>query len=252
MERSSLAKWLVGVALAVVLGFIAGRQQQLVDTQTEILRQLQDLRASRPSQATEAGAQGSFDLRIEGAAIKGDASAKVTLVEFSDFECPYCGSYFRESYSRVNQDYVAAGKIRYVFRHFPLAPLHPHAMKAGEAGECARRQGKFWPMHDQLFANQKSLEQAALTEYAKTVGLEMKAFTTCLEGEASATVLTDLDAGTQLGVDATPTFFFGFAQNDGSVKVVEKVVGAKPYVALQTVIDRLLATPEAMSGSAKP
>jgi protein-disulfide isomerase len=243
MERSALIKLFVGVAIAVFLGFVAGRQQQLVDTQQEILRQIQELKTPSSGQAA-AEARLDFNLSVDGAPTKGNTNAKLTLIEFSDFECPYCGRYVREAYPQVERDYVSTGKIRYVFRHFPLAGLHPRAMKAAEAGECGRIQGKFWPLHDQLFANQKALEPPALVTYARAAGLETKPFETCLNGEAASKVRTDLEAGARAGITATPTFFFGFAQDDGSIHVVEKLVGAKQYSAFQSVLDRMLQSPD--------
>ena len=240
MERSTLVRLVVGVAIAVFLGFVAGRQQQLVDSQREILRELQELKAAQAK--TPSAASPDFKLSIQNAAVKGNPDAALTVVEFSDFECPYCGRYMRETHPQLERDYIATGKIRYVFRHYPLTGPHPHAMKAAEAGECGRVQGKFWPLHDRLFANQKKLEPPSLVDHARAAGLDMKAFETCLNGQAVAAVQADLDAGNRAGISATPTFFFGFAQKDGSVHVVEKLVGAKPYAAFQTVLDRLLAS----------
>lgn len=244
MERSNLGRWIVGLAVAVFLGFLAGRQQQMVDMQVEILRQLEDLRTAPPDerQAGSPGAIEEFDMEVGDAAVNGDVNAKLTLIEFSDFECPYCGSHVRESYPQIDRDYIGTGKVRYVFRHFPLTPLHPRAMKAGEAAECARRQGKFWPLHDRLFANQKALDPASLVESARAVSLDMKAFETCLDGQATSTVMADLDLGTSVGVAATPTFLLGFTQKDGSVRVVERLVGAKPYQSIKSSFDRLLST----------
>jgi len=113
-------------------------------------------------------------------------------------------------------------------------------MKAGEAGECAQRQGKFWPLHDQLFTNQKALEPPQLMDHARTVGLDMKSFESCLNGQAAPTVLADLDLGTRAGIMATPTFLFGVVQGDGSVQVVGRVVGARPYQDLKAVLDKML------------
>jgi protein-disulfide isomerase len=243
MERSTLVRLLVGVAIAVFLGFVAGRQQQLVDSQHEILREIQELKTSLRFQSAPAAPPLDFNLSIEGAAIKGNPNARLTLIEFSDFECPFCARYVRDSYPQLERDYVSTGKLQYVFRHFPLAGLHPNAVKAAEAAECGRVQGKFWPLHDRLFANQKLLEPASLLDHARAVMLDMKSFEACLDGQAASAVRADLDAGNRAGITATPTFFIGFAQADGSVHVVENIVGAKQYSAFQSVLDRLLASP---------
>lgn len=239
MARSTLIKVLCGIAVAILLGFFAGRQQQLLDNDREILRQLEDLRTSLDTRPEAE----NFNMKIDGAPTKGDPHARVALIEFSDFECPFCGRYMRDSYPQLDHDFISTGKIRYVFRHYPLVNVHRNALKAGEAGECAERQKKFWQFHDRLFANQKLLDPPSLIAHARAVGLDMKVFETCLAGDATSTVLGDMDAGTRAGVMATPTFLFGFVQEDGSVQVMERVVGAKPYTALKSVLDRMLTKP---------
>jgi protein-disulfide isomerase len=247
MDRSFLARAIAVIAGAVFLGFVAARQQQIMNNQREILEELQEMKASRPAETPSASGNSQpvqeFDLSIEGAAVQGNANAALTLIEFSDFECPFCGRYVKESFPRIQRDYVDTGKIRYVFRHFPIARLHPKAVKASEAGECARTQGKFWPLHDRLFANQKALDRQALVGHAQAIGLDLKTFETCLDGQATSTVLADLETGGRAGVSATPTFFLGFPQKNGSIRVVEKIAGAKPYTEFQTVLDRMLTSP---------
>lgn len=243
-----LTKWLGGVAIAVFLGFIAARQEQLLDGLRQILGESPELKSApqpgsqpTPSLRAPAAAAPDFTMSIEGAAIQGNADAILTLIEFSDFECPFCRRYMRDSFPQIERDYVKTGKLRYIFRHFPLLGLHPHAMMAAESAECARLQGKFWPLHDRLFADQRSLEPAALLDHARAVGLDMKSFGTCVNGHSESVVRADLDAGSRAGVGGTPTFFFGFVQKDGSVRVIEKLVGARPYATFQSVLDNLLA-----------
>jgi protein-disulfide isomerase len=238
MERSTLAKWLAGLAIAVFLGFVAGRQQQILNNDQEILKMIRELR-SKPQEAL----QQEFNLKIEGSAAKGNPDAKLVMVEFSDFECPFCERYVRETYPKVDRDYISTGKVRYVFRHFPLVEIHPHALKAGEAGECARRQDMFWGLHDRLFANPKQLDRNALVEHARATGVQMGPFETCLDGQAAQTVLADLEIGTKAGITGTPTFLLGFPQKDGSVRVVDRILGARPYESFQETLEKLLASP---------
>ena len=101
----------------------------------------------------------------------GRADAPVTLVEFSDFQCPFCGRFFATTLPALKKDYIDTGKLRYVFRDFPLDQLHPNARKAAEAAHCAGEQGKYWEMHDVLFQNQRALAPSQLTEYARAVGV---------------------------------------------------------------------------------
>ncbi|MFO0596185.1 MAG: thioredoxin domain-containing protein [Myxococcaceae bacterium] len=155
---------------------------------------------------------------------RGPADAKVTIVEFSDFECPYCGK-AEESVSQVMEKY--AGKVRIVFRHFPLS-FHPHAPKAAEASMCANDQGKFWEMHKQLFANRTALAVEDLKKYAGDLGLDTAKFNECLDsGKMKAAVDADTKAGGDVGVTGTPAFFI----NGKSLS------GAQPFSEFQKVID---------------
>jgi len=166
---------------------------------------------------------------------KGPADAPVTIVAFSDFECPYCNR-VSPTLNQVLETY--AGKVRLVFRDFPLS-FHPNAQKAAEAGHCAEEQGKFWEMHDKMFANQRKLDVESLKAYAKEIGLDEKAFAECLdEGKKAAVVQENLFAGAQLGVRGTPAIFVNGRMLSGAV----------PFSEFARVIDEELAR----SGSARP
>jgi len=136
---------------------------------------------------------------------RGPTSAPVTIVEFSDFQCPYCGRF-----TPVLKQLLAAypTQVRLVYEYFPLSSIHPNAQKAAEAAVCANNQGKFWEMHDTLFAEQSSLEIQALKEKAERLGLDAKQFDECLDsGAASAAVAADVTAGQRLGIGSTPVSF---------------------------------------------
>ncbi|MCI0569407.1 MAG: DsbA family protein [Myxococcaceae bacterium] len=135
---------------------------------------------------------------------KGPENAPVTIVEFSDFQCPFCSRVIK-TLDDVVKEYD--GKVRLVFRHFPL-DFHKQAPKAAEAAMCAADQNKFWEYHDALFANQQALEPEKLKEYAKQVGLDPAKFDACLDsGEKAAQVQKDMEAGKAAGVSGTPAFF---------------------------------------------
>jgi protein-disulfide isomerase len=159
---------------------------------------------------------------------RGPKDAPVTIVEFSDFECPYCGSAF-ETVEQVMNAY--AGKVRLVYRQFPLS-FHPHAAKAAEASLCAAEQGKFWEYHDVLFKNQKKLEPTDLKAHATEVGIDAQKFGQCLDsGDKKAAVDADQKAGLAAGVGGTPAFFInGIFLN-----------GAQPIDEFKKVIDGELA-----------
>jgi protein-disulfide isomerase len=137
--------------------------------------------------------------------IQGADDARVTLVEYGDYECPYCG----QAYPIVQAIQKKMGdRLRFVFRNFPLAQLHPHAQNAAEAAEIAGAQGKFWEMHDHLFENQRSLWDNRLKEYAATLGLDTDRFAQDLEAHTYADrVREDFLSGVRSGVNGTPTFF---------------------------------------------
>ena len=157
---------------------------------------------------------------------RGPSEAKVTIVEFSDFECPYCRT-GHDTVEKVMQKYE--GKVRLTFRHFPL-PFHSHARKAAEASLCAEAQGKFWPFHDLLFAEQKNLAVPQLKEHASKVGLDAAKFASCLDsGEQAKAVDVDMKAGEAAGVRGTPAFFINGIMISGahSAEEFERLIDAE-------------------------
>ena len=184
-----------------------------------------------------------FDLTIAGSPSKGRADAKLVLIEFSDFECPFCGRYSRDTYAQVVKEFVDTGKVRYVFRHLPIESLHPRALRASEAGECALAQGKFWEAHDRFFANQQLLTEPDLTKHAQALGLNMPAYEQCMtvQLKSPAKIRADQGEGGRAGITGTPTFFIGTLTKDGKVKPLRRLVGAHPIANFRTTIDQLLA-----------
>src|SRR5262245_45317846 len=146
--------------------------------------------------------------------MQGPATAPVTLVEYGDYECPYCG----QAYSIVKEVQRRLGdRMRFVFRNFPLTNAHPHAAHAAEAAETAAAQGKFWEMHDYLYEHQQALEDADLEEYADRLGLDLERFDREMEDQIHAgRVREDFLSGVRSGVNGTPTFFINGRRYDGS------------------------------------
>jgi protein-disulfide isomerase len=160
---------------------------------------------------------------------RGPADAPVTIVEFSDFQCPYC-SRATSTIKKLEEAY--AGKIRLVYRDFPLVQIHPQAAQAAEAASCANDQGKFWEMHDSLFGQQDKLSTEDLKQRAVTLGLDAAAFNACLEsGRHRAEWQSDEKDGTRYGVSSTPAFFI-----NGRL-----IVGAQPYESFARVVEEELA-----------
>lgn len=138
----------------------------------------------------------------------GQRDAPITVMEFSDFECPSCGEFFRQVLPFIKKKYVDSGRIKIVFRNFPLSNIHPNARAAAAAGECAHKLGRFWQYHDLLFANQRKLDRQSLLDYARRVGLNLPEFAACLDSQqAAAEVDKDVAEGNRLAVGRTPTIF---------------------------------------------
>ena len=145
--------------------------------------------------------------------IRGPATALVSLVEYGDYECPYCG----EAYAVVEElQRVLGDRLRFVFRHFPLAQIHPHAQGAAEAAEAAGAQDKFWEMHATLYTHQNALDGAHLIGYAIALGLDPTSFRHALDGRSYENrVREDFLSGVRSGVNGTPTFFIDGVRYDG-------------------------------------
>ena len=160
--------------------------------------------------------------------IRGDFNAPITLVEFSDFECPFCERHY-PTLNKILSDYK--GKVRLVYKHFPLG-FHPNAQKAAEASECADEQGKFWEYHDKIFENQSSgLSLDKFKQWAKDLGLDTQRFNACLDsGKYAQKVQADYQEGLQKGVNGTPATFI-----NGQL-----VSGALPYDSFKQIIDSIL------------
>jgi protein-disulfide isomerase len=166
----------------------------------------------------------------------GPADAPVTIIEFGDFQCPYCGQFATQTLPQIKQAYES--NIRFVFRDFPL---HENSEKAAEAADCANEQGKFWEYHDKLFSNQSALDVASLKSYASQLDLDSGAFNQCLDSNKYAQeVQKDEQDGGSYGVGGTPAFFING----------ELVSGALPFADFKAVIDAVLQGRQA--GSAIP
>jgi protein-disulfide isomerase len=208
------------------------------------LAQVLRLLSQRPVQGAVAPS-GPVRASVADAPFLGRADAPVTVVEFSDYECPFCQRFFATTLPALKRDYIDAGKVRYVFRDYPLDQLHPQARKAAEAAHCAGEQGRFWEMHDLLFQNAKALAPPQLAEHARAVGVDGARFDECLvSGRHAARVERGLADGATAGVRGTPGFVIG-RMKVGDVVEGTPIRGAQPLETFRRIIDELLAQPEA-------
>jgi protein-disulfide isomerase len=185
-------------------------------------------------------------LDLGGRPSRGEGNAKLTLVEFLDYECPYCGRFNRETMPEIDKEYIQTGKVRYVVMNLPLEGMHKSAFKAAEAAACAGEQGKFWEMHDRLFANQHTIDQ--WKSHAEAVGLDVGKFEECLDGgRQAAQVRSDMAEAQKAGLSGTPGFFLAFTdEKSTTLKTVTRLVGSQPFSSFKTAIDKqLVDKPEA-------
>lgn len=236
VRRPSLAPAIITAAL--IIGGALGGSSYYVGTRIDALSlQIGDIGsapsgAGRPpkEEAEPAPKVDASKLINSSDAMRGPKKAEVTIVEFSDYQCPYCGRFFEETLPILLKTYE--GKVRFVFKDFPL-PMHPEAPKASEAAHCAGDQDKYWEYHDILFANQTSLGEDALKGYARQLNLETQTFDACLSsGKYTGKVKEATAVGRGAGVNGTPTFFING----------ERLVGAQPIDEFKRRIDQILGT----------
>ncbi|MFL6211720.1 MAG: DsbA family protein [Pyrinomonadaceae bacterium] len=185
-------------------------------------------------------------INVAGLPFKGAQNSKVIIVEFSDYQCPFCGRYVHETLPQLEKDYIRTGKVKYIFSALPLESMHPQAFKAAEAAYCAGDQDKYWAMHDQLFSNQQALGVRELSLHAQAIGLNVPTFQQCLFSDKyMPKIRAGIAAASNVGIQATPTFLFGLTTpNSPEVKVLKLVSGAQPYTAFKAAIDSLLSSPQ--------
>ncbi len=167
----------------------------------------------------------------------GSKNAPVAMIEFSDYQCPFCRSFWRDSLSQLKKEYIDTGKVRFVYRDYPLS-FHPMAAISAQAAECAEDQNKYWEMHDKIFGEQDKKGQGTvqftvqdIKKWALDIGLSADKFNKCLDSEKyKSEVEKDFSDGSAAGVSGTPTFFING----------RSVVGAQPYSALRAIIEEEL------------
>jgi protein-disulfide isomerase len=253
-------RWAV-LSLIVMLGCVPAAFPQTSEDIGALRRDLDELRNSQkaimdhldaiqklllqrlPAAAPQPEAFKETMLNIEGAYSMGNNNARVALIEFTDFQCPFCGRHFKQTVPQIVADYVKTGKLRYIQLDYPLEQIHPSAFKAAEAARCGGEQGKFWEMHDRLFTNQNALTADDLKTHADAVGLDLDQFSECLaSGKEAAKIRSDMAEGQKNGIGATPGFLLGLAPPNGSaVRVTKRIIGSQPFANFKDAIDELLA-----------
>jgi protein-disulfide isomerase len=182
-------------------------------------------------------------IAIAGRPTLGSPSAKITLVEVSDYHCPFCRRNTQQTFPQIDAEYIKTGKARYVFADYPIAQLHPDAAKSHEAADCAGDQGKYWEMHGTLFSAAPAHDTATLSSEASSIGLDVTKFKACLaSGQHAARIQDSVAQMQKLGIGGTPATLIGLTPAPGApMTIVGYVYGAKPYPEFKKEIDAALS-----------
>tara|TARA_B100000315_G_C14594679_1_gene598082 strand:- start:8890 stop:9654 length:765 start_codon:yes stop_codon:yes gene_type:complete len=180
----------------------------------------------------DSGKDNNAVVEIGDSPVKGDDDAPVTIIEFSDFQCTFCSVFYSQTLPQIEEEYVNTGKVKFVYKHFPLDNIHPQATPAALASECAQEQGKFWEFHNTIFENQQSLSDASYKQWAVDLSLDTEKFNDCYDTQKYLSdVRDDLQKGSAAGIRGTP----GFLLNG------QLISGAKPFAVFEQAIEAELA-----------
>ncbi|HJO38084.1 MAG: thioredoxin domain-containing protein [Vicinamibacterales bacterium] len=216
-----------------------GQAEEILHELQEIRRLLEGQGGARPApQAAPAPQPQSAEVSIAGAHSLGSVDAPVTVVEFTDYQCPFCSRFATTTFAELKAKYIDTGQVRLVSRDLPL-PMHANAERAAYAARCADEQGQYWEMREVMFGNINALGDASLVDYASGLGLDRAGFEACLgSGKYRDVVQADMAAASALGLTGTPSFIVGRASGDtveGNI-----IVGAQPFAAFDGQIQALL------------
>lgn len=234
---------IIVIGVALIAAFFAGYfvgidsvepEQIFIRNSEEVLGTTENKQATKP--------QPKF-ISLDDDPVLGNPNAPLTIVEFSDFQCPFCAKFHAQTLPLINENYIKTGKVKFVYRDFPITGIHPNALPAALASECADDQGKFWQYHDLIFENQKNWQNLEIIQstnvfkkYAIDLGLDSSEFDSCLDsGKYLQEIQKDLDDGRAYGVTGTPGFFVGNEKIGFTT-----IIGAQPFDTFQKIIEQQL------------
>ena len=243
-----MKNWLVAMMSAIIIT-MSGAVLAVPMTKDQgdaILKELREIKQllARPQQQ-QAPAAPSVPPKPENLTVKGDAiyvlgksDAPLTLVEFTDYQCPFCGRFETTTFPEIKKNYIDTGKVRFILRDLPL-DFHPFALKAAQSVHCAGDQGKYWEMKELVFKNQNKIDVDSLAGYAKDLSLNGDTFKSCMaDGKHLKEIGDDAKYAASLGITGTPTFVLGKAVGDSVEGRV--IVGAQPLAAFEAAINEML------------
>ncbi|MGA2041399.1 MAG: thioredoxin domain-containing protein [Bryobacteraceae bacterium] len=207
----------------------AGQEPGITRQQADqILQELRQIRQLLERQQQPAGPPAKIKMNLEGAQMLGSKDAPVTMVEFTDYQCPYCQAFHTQTFGELKKNFIDTGKVRFYSRDLPLDSMHPDAMRAAEAGRCAAAQGQFWKLRDIMSHHPDKLDLASLLDDAEFLKLDVTAFRACVVSERYKNdVQADMMEAMRIGSDGTPAFVVGKSTAEGIEG--DLLVGAQPY-----------------------
>jgi protein-disulfide isomerase len=230
------------ISVAIISAFLGGYVigGETAEPKEIIIRETVQNSQTKQTTQEQFGPQIIRNISLDDDPMKGNPDAPITIIEFSDFQCPFCAKFHETTLPQLEKNYISTGKVNFVYRDFPIQSIHPNAIPAALASECADDQGKFWEMHDMIFENQiswqgLSIEQSVnlFTEYSSEIGLNTDEFDSCMSSvKHLEEIRNDLNDGREYGVTGTPGFFVGNEEIGFT-----KLIGAQPFSSFQRVID---------------
>jgi len=217
---------------------LQGEVQVLKTQQQQILSSLDELKKLLRARNEPPEVKVPDTLNVAGEPFRGNAGAELAIIEYADFECPFCRRFEHDTFPQIRDAYIGTGKVKYFYRDLPM-PFHPHSLPAAEAARCAAEQGKLWEMHDSLFAEPASLDPGDIDQRAGKLGINIQQ---CMASGKFAEAIQKSMADTAgMQISGTPTFVIGTLGANGEWLSVKKtVIGALPFDAFRAVIDPLL------------
>ena len=230
----------LALPLTAQVGPDQGITRQQADAILNELRQIRQLLERQTTQAQPAQKPGPSyaKLNLEGMPMLGSKNAPVTIVEFTDYQCPFCQRFHNTVFGELKKNYIDTGKVRFYSRDLPLDPIHPNANRAAQAGRCAADQNQFWTLRDIMSANPGKLDMDSLVADATGLKMDISAFRTCVEsGKYKNAVQTDVMEAMKIGADGTPSFVVGKSTPSGVDG--ELLLGVQPYEIFQSKVNAL-------------
>jgi protein-disulfide isomerase len=205
-------------------------------------REIADLREDLASLRSSLGRSRAI-ITLDSGHQKGNPEALIALIEFSDYQCPFCARHTRETMPLIEKDFIATGRVLYGFRDFPIDQLHPQAIRAHEATQCAGDQKKYWEMHGRMFGDPSQHTPEGLEGAATAIGLDLNAFRACVAaGTHTAAIRENVALAESFGANGTPAFFIGIIDKaTNSVRVTRAITGAVPYAQFAQTLEAALA-----------